>query len=82
MTAVETPRKATPSIKRTLPWNNENQVAASLNGLQTPQTARTAQEIHTIRTRTRVLESPHARLALKKSKQEKITLASLRAIKQ
>ncbi|KAF2627982.1 hypothetical protein BU25DRAFT_448416 [Macroventuria anomochaeta] len=47
MTAVETPRKAartgelaTPSTKRTLPWN---QIAANANGLQTPQTTRTVQ---------------------------------------
>ena len=50
MTAVETPRKAartsefaTPSTRRTLPWNKEDRGTTSVNGLQTPQTSRTAQ---------------------------------------
>ena len=50
MTAVETPRKAartsefaTHSVRRTLPWNKDDQAATNANGLQTPRTTRTVQ---------------------------------------
>lgn len=49
MTAVETPRKAvkthefaTPSTRRTLPWNQDHEIAAKASELQTPQTSQTA----------------------------------------
>ena len=48
MTAVETPRKATrtnefatPSTRRTFPWNKDDRATTDASGLQTPQTPRT-----------------------------------------